>query len=111
MHDGQKYPEYQNVYVSHEYPNSAFIWKNGQYIKANKKKAIDQIIQDKLDILSEYVDTKENINDEIIDKYLSYREKMEDDVNFHKHSLSDIDQTLINIGNQKKMDLLQSYNQ
>lgn len=102
MHDGEKYPEYLNIYVSHEYPNSAFIWKDGQYIKINKKKAIDQMIQDKLNIFSEYIDTKENINEEIMDKYLDYREKMEDDVNFHKHSAADIDSTLIIIGNQKK---------
>ncbi len=33
MHDGEKYPEYQNIYATDQFPNSVFIWKNGQFIK------------------------------------------------------------------------------
>lgn len=90
----------QNIYATDQFPNSVFIWKNGLFVKINKNKAIDLIIKNKLDTLSEYIDTKENIDDEILDKYLDYREQMEENVIFHKQSVEKISDTLINIGNQ-----------
>lgn len=102
MHDGNKYPEYRNIYATDQFPNSVFVWKNGGFVKVNKKKAIDLMIKNKLDTLSEYVDTKENIDDKILDKYLDYREQIEENVIFHKQSVSDINDTLIDIGNNRE---------
>jgi hypothetical protein len=45
--------------------------------------------------LSEYINIKESINDEIIDKYLDYCDKIEDNVNFHKQSVLDLNNALV----------------
>ncbi len=46
----------------------------------------------------EYVDTKETINESILDKYIDYRGQMEEEPDFHKQSAEKICDTLINIG-------------
>ncbi len=99
MHNGEKYPEYQNIYIDNEFPDFAFIWKNGNYVKVDKNKIINKLIAKKLDIFSEYTDTGENISDDLSDQYLDYREQIEDDSFLRDNLFLKINDILTNIGN------------
>lgn len=100
IHDGKKYPELRNIYSSHQYPDSVLIYKDGEFVKANKKKTYEEMIHRNKNILSqsEGVDIDEAHLDECID----YLDKIDGEENFQKKTMSDLDRVFRDIGKNIK---------
>ena len=97
IHDGQKFPQYQNIYATIKHPNTVYVWNDQHFIGLPKKNIIHEIIQTQRDILSDYIDTND-LGDQVTDQFLDYQTKIDEETQFLKRLESQINKKLIEFG-------------
>jgi DNA-directed RNA polymerase subunit N (RpoN/RPB10) len=80
IHCNQKvFPEYTNVFIDRFKSPFAFVSNGEQFQTKPQKRIIEQIIDDSISMLQEYVDNNdEKCGQKIIEKYETYRDLVED---------------------------------
>lgn len=100
IHDGNKYPELRNIYSSQQYPNNVLIYKDGKFIEVNKKKTYEDMIDRNKNILSQ--SEGGDIDEKYLDQCLDYLDKIDDDTDFQKKTMDDLDRVFRAIGKDIK---------
>lgn len=86
MHTTKQLPEYHNVYTTSEKSNFALVSDGEKFRNRPKRTVIDQIIEDKKEILSTYVDKNdEQLGEAVLSKYEEYHDKVESDPTFRRN--------------------------
>jgi len=85
IHNNKLLPEYHNVYTTGERSNYVLISDGEQFKHCPKKTIIDQIIEDKRQILNDYIDKNgRQLGGKVLLKYEKYKEKIDDDPSFRR---------------------------
>ena len=100
IHDGKKYPELRNIYSTRSYPNNVMIYKDGQFIKANKLKIYQDMIHRNKEILSQSEGC--GLDENNLDQCFDYLDLIEGDEDFLKKTIHDLDQVFLDIGKDIK---------
>lgn len=80
IHFNDKRPENHNIYISNMRDNNANVYDGQQWIKANRKETIDQLYQDKKEILEEKFDELVNeLPEHSITKFNRFLNDQQDD--------------------------------
>ena len=100
IHDGNKYPKLKNIYSTKSYPNNVMIYKDGQFIKANKLKIYQDMIDRNKEILSQSEGC--GLDENNLDQCFDYLDLIEGDQDFRKKTIHDLDQVFLDIGKDIK---------
>jgi len=91
-------PQYNSIKVTNKKDPIIQISDGNMYILASKKKIIDDLIQNKREILQEYVDQKgEKYGEKILKRYENYLDALDNDKSIQKELEVDIIIMLLNI--------------
>ena len=102
IHFDPEHPENHNIKVTNQKNNYAKIVKDNKWITANKKQAIDTMIQNGYGLLEEkYQDNKESISEFKQERFEDFQEKYADqDKDLMKTIKENVDIAIINGSNQ-----------
>jgi DNA-directed RNA polymerase subunit N (RpoN/RPB10) len=83
IHCNQKvFPEYTNIYLDRYKSPFAFVSNGVRFQTKPRNRFIEQIIEDSINMLQEYVDhNSEKCGQKIIEKYETYRDLVKDGIN------------------------------
>ena len=102
IHFDPEHPENHNIKLTNKKLNYAEIVKDNKWITTNKKKVIDDVIQNSYNILdNSYSDNKDSISDKQQERFDNFQEKYEnEDESLHRSIKEDVDLVLINGTNE-----------
>ena len=102
IHFDPEHPENHNIKLTNKKLNYAEIVKDNKWITTNKKKVIDDVIQNSYNILdNSYSDNKDSISDKQQERFDNFQEKYEnEDDTIHRSMKEDVDLVLINGTNE-----------
>jgi hypothetical protein len=79
IHTAKQLPEYHNIYTTSEKSNFALVSDGTTFKNRPKKTVIDQIIGDKMELLTGYINENgEQLGGEVQDKYEKYQERLDE---------------------------------
>jgi len=102
IHFDPEHPENHNIKITNKKMNYAEIVKNNKWITANKKKVIDDIIENSYNLLDEkYTENKDSMYERRKERFENFQNKYEEqDEAFMKNIKNDVDLILINGTNE-----------
>jgi heptaprenylglyceryl phosphate synthase len=102
IHFDPEHPENHNIKLTNKKLNYAEIVKDNKWITTNKKKVIDDVIQNSYNILdNSYTDNKESMSDKHQERFDNFQEKYEnEDDTIHRSMKEEVDLVLINGTNE-----------
>lgn len=98
IHFDPEHPENHNIKITNKKLNYAEIVKDNKWVTTNKKKAIEDMIQNGYNIIEEkYIDNKDSITERKQERFENFKQKFdEEDKDLIKDLKDDINLTLIN---------------
>ena len=98
IHFDPEHPENHNIKITNKKLNYAEIVKDNKWVTTNKKKAIEDMIQNGYNIIEEkYIDNKDSITERKQERFENFKQKFdEDDKELIKDIKDDINLSLIN---------------
>jgi F0F1-type ATP synthase membrane subunit b/b' len=98
IHFDPEHPENHNIKVTNKKLNYAEVVQDNKWITTNKKKAIDNIIQNSYNLLDEkYTEKKESMSEKRKDRFENFQDKYENqEDDLMRNIKNDVDLTLIN---------------
>lgn len=102
IHFDPEHPENHNIKITNKKMNYAEIVKNNKWVTANKKKVIDDIIENSYNLLDEkYTENKESMSERRQDRFDNFQNKYEtQDEILMKNIKNDVDLIVINGTNE-----------
>ena len=102
IHFDPEHPENHNIKLTNKKLNYAEIVKDNKWITTNKKKVIDDVIQNSYNILdNSYTDNKDSMSDKQQERFDNFQEKYEnEDESLHRSMKEEVDLVLINGTNE-----------